>query len=168
MTTVLLIPCIWNMTAPPFLFPFLLNRLLYQPHTSMTIQQTKWKMWKNGFHRVKTRAGPQVGQQGYHAGPTAGLRARHLNNNNYGVNNPDCLPIRIIFFNNTNNHTKTNNHICRCNDLNRLCTNNRPIRRPVVSAERHRDCRENEEKRAFVQDTWLVAKRAATDAVITA
>ena len=149
------IPCIWNMTAPPFFFPFLLL-LLCQPDLSMTSQQTKWQMvplrnlMKNGFQTEAERAAMRV----YHAEPTAGLRARHLNNNSDNAN-PQCLPIRITFFNNTNNHSR------RCNDLNRLCTNNRPIRRPVVSAERLHDCRENEEKRAFVQDTWLVEKHAA-------
>ena len=156
------------MTAPPFLFPFRLNLLLCQPHSSMPIQQTKWKMWKNGFHRVKPHAeqvglqvGPQAGLHACRAAPTAERRSKHLKNNNYGVNNPDCL-IRIIFFNNTNNQNQNHYWCVHC-----PCRQPQPIRRLVVSAERHRDCRENKELRAFVQDTWLVEKPAAvTNAAI--
>ena len=113
----------------------------------------------------KNNAGPhaeQVGRQaGLHAcraAPTAERRSMRLNNNNCSVNNPDCL-IRITFFNNTTNQ---NHYWC----VHCPCRQPQPVRRLVVSAERHRECRENEEKRAFVQDTWLVEKPAA--AVIAA
>ena len=171
-TKALLIPCVWNMTAPPFLFPFRLNLLLCQTNLSITIQQTKWKMWKNGFHRVEPHAeqvGQQVGPQGCHAAPTAERRSKHLNNNNCN-SNPDCLPIRITFFNNNthnHNHNHNHNHTHNHNNQNHYwcvhcpCRQPQPIRRLVVSAERHRDCRENKELRAFVQDTWLVEKPAA-------
>lgn len=138
------------MTGTPFLFPFRMNLLLWHPHSSTAIQQTKWK---NGFHRVKPHA-EQVGRHACRAAPTAERRSMHLNNNNCSVNNPDCL-IRITFFNNTANQ---NHYWC----VHCPCRQPQPIRRLVVSAEKHRECRENEEKRAFVQDTWLVEKPAAT------
>ena len=147
------------MTGTPFLFPFRLNLLLWHPHSSTAIQQTKWKMWKNGFHRVKPHAeqvGLQVGRHACRAAPTAERRSMHLNNNNCSVNNPDCL-IRITFFNNHNHNNNQNHYWC----VHCPCRQPQPIRRLVVSAERHRDCRENEELRAFVQDTWLVEKPAA-------
>jgi hypothetical protein len=124
-------------------------------------------MWKNGFHRVKPhaeQAGPQAGLHACHAAPTAERRSKHLNNNKCSFNNPDCL-IRITFFTNPTNDTNHNqNHYWR---VHCPCRQPQPIRCLVVSAERHRDCRENEEKRAFVQDTWLVEKPAAvTNAAI--
>ena len=108
----------------------------------------------------------------------------HLNNNNCSFNNPGCLIritffnnpdclIRITFFNNHNNNNTTNT----TNNQNQNhywcvhcpCRQPQPIRRLVVSAERHRDCLENKELRAFAQDTWLVEKHAAAiDAAIKA
>jgi len=127
----------------------------------------------------KNNAGPHA-EHACRAAPTAERRSMHLNNNNCSFNNPGCL-IRITFFNNPdcliritffNNHNNNNNSTTNTTNQNHYwcvhcpCRQPQPVRRLVVSAERHRECRENEEKRAFVQDTWLVEKPAA--AVIAA